>query len=47
MYWMGNQRGEKMRKHWFNRFMQRNDYDTLPCYEEKLNCARKALEEIQ
>jgi hypothetical protein len=36
-----------MRMHWFDRFTQRNGYETLPCYEEELNCARRALEEIQ
>jgi len=36
-----------MKRHWFNRFSQGNDYETLPCYEEELNRARKALENIQ
>lgn len=36
-----------MGKHWFDRFLQKNDYGTLPCYEEELNRARKALEEIK
>jgi len=36
-----------MGKHWFDRFLQKNDYGTLPYYEEELNRARKALEEIK
>jgi hypothetical protein len=39
-------RREKMGKHWFDRFIQKNDYGALPYYEEELNRARKALEEI-
>ena len=39
-------RREKMGKHWFDRFLQKNDYGALPYYEEELNRARKALEEI-
>jgi hypothetical protein len=36
-----------MKRPWFIRFNQQNEYDTLPCYEEELNMARKALEESQ
>ena len=35
-----------MRRHWLDRFLERNGYSTLPSYEEELNRARKALEEI-
>jgi len=36
-----------MKNSWFIRLNQRNEYKNLPLYEEELNCARKALEEIE
>jgi len=36
-----------MRKPWFVLFGQQNEYEMLPEYEEELNRARKALEDIQ
>ena len=33
---------------WVDYFMKRNtvEYDDLECYEEELNCARKAMEQV-
>jgi hypothetical protein len=36
-----------MRRSWLVQFIHKNEYESLPSYEEELNCARKALHEIE
>ena len=43
----GLKKRRNMKRSWFVHFSNRNEYDSLPCYEKELDCARKALGKIQ
>lgn len=45
--WMGKNKRDNMKRSWFVHFANRNEYESLPCYEKELDCARKALNRIQ